>query len=528
MARAKSEIQDSGDAFRLLGEKLRQSAHRPNLFGYKPHPKQVVFHSSTARTRLYIGGNRSGKTTGGVIEDIWWLKGEHPYRDDVNEIARTVGCRGRVVGVDFTQGIDKIILPEFARWIPPSYLKNGSWADSYDQTRRTLTLENKSFVEFMSYDQDLDKFAGTSRHFIHFDEEPPEAIYTENRARLVDTGGSLWMTMTPVEGMTWIYDTIYMPGKKGDNGIEVIEVDMTDNPHLTPAEIEFFVSGLTEEEKEARLHGRFVQLGGVIYKQFDAKPGGLHVIDGSFTPPKDWLWTVSLDHGFNNPTAVLFNAVSPDGDAITFKEHYRSGWTVDKHAERIHEMIRELGKRPELFIADPSIRNIDPIGGSSVQNEYIKYGLPFMLANNDVKAGINRVNRYMNKKRNGKASWSVSSECYNLIKELQRYRWKTYTSKKIQSQHNPFEEPHKKDDHAADSLRYFIMSRPDLVGGYTAMADGVRQEFQEIYEGASRTLSDPGLRVADPWNKTGDLAPSRQYAEMDVNSGFDEYLGGDW
>ena len=46
----------------------------------------------------------------------------------------------------------------------------------------------------MSSDQDLQKFAGTSRHFVHFDEEPPEPVYEECRARLVDTNGDIGLS----------------------------------------------------------------------------------------------------------------------------------------------------------------------------------------------------------------------------------------------------------------------------------------------------------------------------------------------
>jgi phage terminase large subunit-like protein len=524
MARAKSEIQEPGDALRLLGERLKASASRPNLFGYKPHPKQVIFHSSTARTRLYIGGNRSGKTTGGVIEDIWWLKGEHPYREEVNYFANNGGCRGRVIAVDFTQGVDKIILPEFARWIPPSYLINGSWTDSYDMSRRVLTLGNKSFVEFMSYEQDLEKFAGTSRHFMHYDEEPPEAIYTENLARLIDTGGSSWFTMTPVEGMTWIYDTIYEPGTRGEKSIEVIEVDMTENPHISRSEIDFFTDGLDEQEKAARIHGKFVQIGGTIYKGFDPKMGGVHVLKEPMVPSKDFIWVVSLDHGFNNPTAVLWHSVAPDGTALTFREHYAAQMTVDKHAKRIHEINKEFGRTPDYYVADPSIRNTDPITGTSIQTEYIKYGIPFVLANNDVKAGINRVARYLQVRGDGRANWTVTPDCYNLIKEMQRYRWKTYSSKKIQTQNNPFDAPHKQNDHATDALRYFIMSQPDLAAGYADKKSEVDSEFDEIYANVSKSAE--AQRTADPWNRSGDIAPTPYY--LREGTGQDEYMGGEW
>lgn len=510
------------EALRTLGETLRVSANTPNIYGYQPHAKQIQFHTSEKKRKLYIGGNRSGKTVGGVIEDIWWATGTHPYRDTPEP-----PVRGRVIGVDFDKGVGQILLPAFARWLPPSAIKGGAWSTAYAKQERVLTFENGSTIEFMSYDQDLDKFAGTSRHFIHMDEEPPQPIYTENTARLVDTGGSLWMTMTPVEGMTWVYETLYEPGTLGSDTIAVIEVDMTDNPHLNPLEVQEFLESLSPEERESRVHGKFVQRGGLIYKNFDPTPGGLHVLKVPLTdpPPLDWTWVVSLDHGFNNPTAILWHAISPDGKVLTFHELYGSGSTIDKWALRIHQQNQLFGRAPDYYVGDPSIRNTDPITGTSIHQEYVQYGIPFTLANNDVKAGIIKVQRYMQPQKDGVPLWRVTPNCENLIRYLARYRWKTYASKKLEYEHNVFEEPHKKDDHAPDSLRYFIMSRPEL--GSDRLSNmgpgvGMEQAYNLPRPVMNTRIADPRHNDVDPKISGGD------YSMVPGEWSFDEYMGGEW
>ena len=445
----------ANEALRSLAEKLKAGASRPNIYGYQPHSKQIAFHSSDAKGRLYIGGNRSGKTTGGIAEDIFWLTGKHPYR-----ITPPPPVRGRIVSVDFLNGVEKIIRPELARWLPPSELLGGSWSTAYSKELRTLTFENGSFVEFMSYDQDLDKFAGTSRHFIHFDEEPPQDVWLENKTRLIDTGGSYWITMTPVEGMTWVYDDIYMPGRNDPtSNISVIEVDMTENPYLHAGEVDEFVSGLSADDREARVRGRFVQIGGLVYKHFDPQ---IHVVD-PFIPPKEWEWYASMDAGFNNPTAWLWHAVSPDGRVVTFDEHYVSGEVVEYHAKAVHQKNSNHGRSPDVYIGDPSIRNTDQLTGTSVHQEYATYGIPIVLGNNDVAAGVNRVASYLERRDgHGIPQLVITRNCVNLIQELQRYRWATYANKRVGNQNNKREITHKKDDHACDALRYFMMSRPDL------------------------------------------------------------------
>lgn len=505
-------ITDNNEFVRLLAERMFAQSKVPNLYGYSPMDKQKIFHEMMEKIRLYIGGNRSGKTTGGVVEDLWWAIGEHPFRK-----TPPPPIRGRVIGVDFLDGIEKILLPEFSRWVPPSKLRGNSWSTAYDKQARVLNFENESFIEFMSYDQDLDKFAGTSRHFIHFDEEPPEDIWIENQARVIDTDGDIWLTMTPVEGMTWVFDRIYTPGIEKIKNIGVVEVDMGENIYLSPTAVEQFLDSLSDDERKIRGSGKFVQMGGLIFKDFKEET---HVVEPREIP-KDWLWIASLDHGYNNPTAWLWHAVGPEDQIITFKEHYLSGMTIDDHAKTVHQINQELGRAPDFYIGDPSIRNTDPITATSIHQEYAKFGIPIVLGNNDVRAGIIKVARYLKVSEQGRPNYVVSSDCKNLIREFSRYRWKTFANKRLNEQSNVQEAPVKKDDHALDSLRYFIMSRPDLIPDLP----GVRTT-QNNPLGYPSSTGPNGLIIAGrhiPTPKDSDFK-SEEYG--DTQWGFDEHMGG--
>ena len=72
-----------------------------------------------------------------------------------------------------------------------------------------------------------------------------------------------------------------------------------------------------------------------------------------------------------------------------------------------------------------------------------------------------------------------------MFEELLRYRWATFASKKVGADHNLKETPHKKNDHACDSLRYMIMSRPDLAADYPLPVGAL-----PIVGGVSLTSSD--------------------------------------
>jgi phage terminase large subunit-like protein len=521
MARAAVPL-NSGDFLLTLGETLKRNAKSPNINGYIPHDKQLDFHQSPAKSRLYIGGNRSGKSFGSIAECVYWLRKQHPYR--AIPVGDYEGCRGRLNTVDFTNGWEKIIQPLLKQLIPPSLLIDGSWDASYRRQEHVLHCANGSFLEILSYESDLDKFAGSSRHFVAYDEEPPQEIYTENKARLIDTGGHEWFAMTPVEGMSWIYDTIYLPGMEGDPRFHITTVSMEENPHLGREEIAEFLGGLDEDERKARGEGQFIEIGGRIYKKFDPKPGGLHVLNREgMRFPKQVPIGISLDHGFNNPTAVLWHALLPEGKILTFHEHYLSGETVSYHARAIHEFNRANGIEPTILIADPSIKNTDPITGTSILQEYIKYGLPFQLANNDVKAGIERVNGYLKPRMGGEAMWHCTSDCKMLIKEMGRYKWKTYTNKKLNVRYNRWEEPHKLNDHACDSLRYFMMSRPNLEEMF---ADAnYKPQLDTVYDDTARAST--GEWSVRQINAEERRMLESEYGEYIDSSGLD-LMGGEW
>jgi phage terminase large subunit-like protein len=444
------------DALKELADNLHVSSYAPSVTLYKPHAKQERFHKSQAKIRLYIGGNRSGKTTGGIVEDIWWLTRKHPYYELPNR-----PIRGRIVSVDFNQGITQIVIPQLKQWVPKSEFRGGSWESAYSTREKVLYFENGSTVELMSYEQNVESFAGTSRDFVHYDEEPPKAIYDECQARLIDTGGRSWITMTPVEGMTWVHDEIYQPGITGSDRIMIIEVDMAENPYLNPSEVAEYLGSLSEDERLARGQGKFVQMGGLVYKLFSPK---IHVID--VIDPKDLIGSnfkhyMSLDHGFNNPTSVHWHAVDSGNTAITFDEHYEAGRTIDYHAEVIKRKNKEHGRGPDINVADPAITQRQGITGTSIQTEYAIRGIGFVLGNNDMLTGIAKVNQYL-EVRDGKPHWYITRNCVNLISELQKLRWKTWASKKQQYQNNPSDMIHKKDDHATDECRYFFSLMPTL------------------------------------------------------------------
>jgi phage terminase large subunit-like protein len=439
------------------------TAIAPGIGAYKPHPSQEKFHRSSSKEKLYIGGNRSGKTVGGGAEMVMWLTGEHRYRTDIPRPP----IRGRVVAVDLEEGVKKITLPEIKRWMPKKYLQNGSWDDSYDKVSRTLTLTNGSFLEFMSYEQDREKFQGTSRHCIWFDEEPSEEIFDECLMRLVDTDGSYWISMTPLIEMTWVKSRIYDTWVGGDRSIYVLEVSTLENPHIKIEALDRLTRGLTEAERNTRRSGAFISHTGLVYagsfSHLPVEEEG-NVMDDILTNFPQWREMkrgfghfAMLDHGFTNPTAILFGCFDGEGRIIIYDEIYESGNLVKENAYLFQQRVETLGINLEYVVGDPSIQNTDPITGTSIQIEYAENGVYIALGNNDVRAGITRIQgRFKNR------LLFITERCTNTLKELNSYRWDRYASRKIEVRRNKKEVPLKKNDHAMDALRYGVCSRPSF------------------------------------------------------------------
>src|SRR5690606_16613344 len=85
----------------------------------------------------------------------------------------------------------------------------------------------------------------------------------------------------------------------------------------------------------------------------------------------------------------------------------------------------------------------------------------------DVMIGIEKMWAYMRYQEEthwgpGRPKWVISKACVNLIRELKKLRWATYSSDRQAYDVNKKDEVHKKDDHAFDSTRYFFTTRPDL------------------------------------------------------------------
>ena len=272
--------------------------------------------------------------------------------------------------------------------------------------------------------------------------------------RLIDYGGDELFTMTPLLGMSWMYDQIYEPWQKGTlKDATVLFVDMDDNPHLNQKTKERALEGLTKEERDARKSGRFVHFAGMIYDQFNRRE---HVIPERERIPDTAKVYVGIDPGMRHMAAVVFCYLTEDDTLVVYDELALQGHTVRQVAEAIkltHMKWGVDGKsiQPAWTVIDPAARNIMHQTGRSDQMEFTDHGIVTILAQNSVTAGINRTRERLENRK-----LLVCANCQTLIDEFRKYRWK----KPGRLEADPKEEPVKTDDHLLDALRYVVMSRP--------------------------------------------------------------------
>ncbi len=415
----------------------------------KVHKKQMLFHKSTARNRWVFGGNRTGKTECGAVEAVWFARGIHPYRSIKGPTSGWVVSLTGEVQRDVAQKKVLSYLPP--QWIYSVVMKKGRRDNPEGGIIDFILVKSihggLSVIGFKSCDQGRSVFQGTSLDWVWFDEEPPLDIYQECRMRVLDKRGDIWGTMTPLMGLTWVYDQIYLNGD--DPEIWHQTMSWKDNPFLDKQGIELMEKVLSRDELRSRQHGEFASKSGLVYPEFDDR---VHVIE-PFEIPQHWQSTISIDPGFVNPLSAHWYAVDGDGNVFVIAEHFASGKDCLWHSQRIKEISRQLNWKTDsagryAALIDSAALQRTLSGEKSVVQLFLQEGIAVNpKVDKNVPGGIQRVKQYLSDDPD-RPKLYIFNTCTELIREFKLYRY------------GQGEEPVKKDDHALDELRYFIASRP--------------------------------------------------------------------
>ena len=418
--------------------------------GRRVHKKQLLFHKCKKRNRWVFGGNRSGKTECGAVEAVWMARGVHPYRKNRANVFGWVVSVSQQVQRDVAQ--KKILSYLRPDQIVDIVMLSGRRDSPASGVIDQIVVRNETggtgVIGFKSCDQGREKFQGSSLDFVWFDEEPPKDIYEECVMRVMDKRGDIFGTMTPLKGMTFIYNEIYL-NRKNNPEVWCEFMCWDDNPFLSKKEIKLLEGALDSHSLDSRRYGKFSSGEGLIYPEFDP---AVYVIP-PFKVPPEWQDNISIDPGLNNPLSAHWYAVDYDGNVYVVAEHFAAGRDIDFHVRSIKDICRAIGWRDDgkgrySALIDSAASQRTLASSKSVAELFCDGGIMVdTKVDKDVFAGICRVKEYL-KRGNGKADIYIFDTCRNMIEEFLTYSWAAGDS------------PKKVDDHCMDELRYYIMSRP--------------------------------------------------------------------
>ena len=97
-----------------------------------------------------------------------------------------------------------------------------------------------------------EKWQGAACEVIWFDEECPPDIYSEGLTRTNETGGIVFITFTPLDGVTEVVRR-FLHEKNPDRHVTQATID--DAPHFSVADKKRIIASYLPHEAEARIKG---------------------------------------------------------------------------------------------------------------------------------------------------------------------------------------------------------------------------------------------------------------------------------
>lgn len=308
-----------------LGKREREN----QLERYRPYKKQEDFHAAgvTHRERLLMAGNQIGKSLSGSMEVAmhltglypdwwqgrrwnrptrWWVAGvtgestrDNPQRLLVGQpqdaSARGTGAvpKGRLMDCTLARGIP----------------------DALDSILVRHVSGGVSTLLFKSYEKGREKWQGDTLDGLWFDEEPDADIYTEGLTRTNATGGIVFMTFTPLKGVSDVVKRFLMEDNPDRH---VTQMTIDDAEHYSAEERARIIASYPPHEREARVKGIPILGSGRVFPVEEAV-----LAEDAISIPKEWPRIVGLDIGWDHPTAAVWLAWDRDNDIVHVTDAYR-------------------------------------------------------------------------------------------------------------------------------------------------------------------------------------------------------------
>ncbi len=203
---------------------------------------------------------------------------------------------------------------------------------------------------------------------------------------------------------------------------------------------------LPTELRDAYRHGNWDIFPGQYFKEWRRS---VHVADLTIPPGVDRLR--GLDWGYLRPGVCLWVACLPDGRLYVEDEYVFTETIAQDVAREIAARTNARGVKVRYTSADPAMWIRDGQSGESIAETFARERVPLQAANHERVNGWQRVRHWLRLAPDGLPWLMVSPRCAYLSR----------TMPGLMTDHAKPEDVNTDgEDHAADALRYLLMSRP--------------------------------------------------------------------
>lgn len=438
------------------------------LHAFKPYAKQCEFFAAGQkhRERLFRAGNQLGKTISGGAEAAYHLTGQYPDWWQGRRLEQpNTGWVGAPSGELVRDGAQRVLLGRPEEWgtgmIPRASIIDVGRATGVKDLVDTVTVRHAptgavSRVKFKTYDQGRLRWQTETLDWVWFDEEPPEDIYTEGLSRTNATGGFIWLTFTPLLGVSDVVMR-FLKERSPDRSDTVMTIE--DAEHIPQEERERIIASYPAHEREARTRGVPILGSGRVF------PFPRDIVACEAIPiPRHWARIGALDLGWDHPTAAVEVAHDRDSDSVYVINAYRvREQTVAVHAGALLPWGKNL---PWAWPHDAFSH--DKGSGEQIAELYRRHGLNMLPEHS----------QFADDRGNG-----VEAGLFEMLDRIQTNRLKVFEH--LNDWFEEFELYHRKDgvvvkerDDLMSATRYAIMMlryARSLPAPYDAYARGERR-----------------------------------------------------
>lgn len=427
---------------------------------YKPQAKQLAFHSTATRERLFMAGNQLGKTYAGAAECVFHATGLYPPWWEGRRFDRhTVGWVAGETAETTRDSVQRLLVGDPAdktTWgtgfIPKRLMGEYRGAMGVSNALDYIQVKHVdghwSTIYFKSYGKGREKWQAVTIDYVWFDEEPPADVYSEGLTRTNKVLGPVMITFTPLQGMSDVVTRFLMPAADdaGRDHRSVVQMGLDDAEHYTEEEKRVILASYPVHERDARAKGIPIMGSGRIFPLDESE-----IVCDPFPIPAHWPQIGGMDFGWDHPSAFVTLAWDRDADIIYVTREYRkSQATPIIHAAAVKPWgVGDNGNQWLPWAWPHDGHQHDKGGGEQLSQLYREQGLRL----NDQCASFD------DDRRN-----SVEAGLMEMLDRMQTGRWKVF--KTCQLWVEEFRLYHRKDgkvvalvDDLLSASRYAYMDR---------------------------------------------------------------------